>query len=359
MRPDVVIVGGGPAGAACALALARGGVSCALFERSPSPAWKAGEIIDARAQAPLRELGVWERFAALGYPRSAGTLSSWGAGLSESSSAASAYGGGFLVERAEFESMLLAAALEAGASVVRGAHVCDTRRETGRWRLRVRLAGAQSEVTTPLLVEAVGRGRSVVGAGERTRIDSLTALVAYPDAAEGEAPDLRFAVEATAHGWWYAAALPGRKSVVAFLTDADLLPAGRAARERFFRRQAQSSSLIRARVGSKNLAGGPRVAAAMSGIRRTLNGEGWVALGDAAATYDPLAGTGVLTALTKGLALARLLLRETAATALMQYAQAERAAFDDYLKLRQSVYGGERRWADVPFWRRRAEAVRP
>ena len=359
MRPDVVIVGGGPSGAACALALARGGVNCALFERSPAPAWKAGEIIDAKAQSPLRELGVWERFTALGYPRSAGTLSSWGTGLAESSSAASAYGGGFLVERAEFESMLLAAALEAGASVVRGAHVRGARREAGRWRLHVRLAGAESEVTTPLLVEAVGRGRSVVGAGERMRVDSLTALVAYPDTAEGEVADLRFAVEATRQGWWYSAALPGRKSVVAFLTDADMLPTGRTARERFFRRQAQSSSLMRERIGSSNLADGPRVAPAMSGIRRTLKGEGWVALGDAAATYDPLAGTGVVTALTKGLALGRLLLRETPGAAITQYAQAERAAFDDYLKLRQSVYGGERRWAGLPFWRRRAEAVSP
>lgn len=358
MNPDVVIVGGGPAGAACALALAKGGVSCALFERSASPRWKAGEIIDARAQSPLRELGVWEQFAARGYLRSAGTVSSWGAGVAEKSSATSAYAGSFLVERAEVEAMLLAAAAAAGATVVRGAHVAAARREAGRWSLSVRLADTQLAVTTPLLVEAVGRGRSVVGAGARARVDSLTALVAYPDAAEGEPPDLRFAVEAAEQGWWYAAALPAGKTVLAFLTDADMLPAGRLAREQFFRRQAQSSSLIGERLDAKSLADELRVAPAMSTIRRTLCGDSWVALGDAAATYDPLTGMGVMTALTKGLALARLLLRESPAAAVTKYAQAERAAFDDYLEIRRSVYGAVRRWADAPFWLRRAETPR-
>ena len=41
-------------------------------------------------------------------------------------------------------------------------------------------------------------------------------------------------------------------------------------------------------------------------IRRCLSGAGWVAVGDAAAAYDPLQGNGVCRGLSKGLAIGRL-----------------------------------------------------
>lgn len=355
MRSDIVIIGGGPAGAACALALARGGARCILLERSPAPVWKAGEVIDARVQAPLRELGVWEPFVARGYPRSAGTVSAWGPGVEEKSAAASPYGGSFLVDRADFESMLLGAAARAGAPVLQGAQAQAAERAGSEWSIHVRRGPETLEVLrTPLLIEATGRGRSFTGRGERVRVDSLVALLAYPSTEPVQ--DLRFSIEAVPGGWWYAAALPSGKAVLAFMTDADLLPAGSAAREQFFLRQLERSPIVRSRCSPAGLAGKVRAAPAMSTIRRTLRGDGWVALGDAAATYDPLTGTGVTVALSKGLGLARLLLSEPSAAAFARYEQAERAAFDDYLAVRRSIYQGETRWPDALFWQRRAAA---
>ncbi len=354
MRSDVVLIGGGPAGAACAFALARGGARCILLERSPSPGWKAGEVIDARVQAPLRELGVWEELASRGYLRSAGTISAWGPEVEEKSAAASPYGGSFLVDRADLESMLLGAAARAGALVLQGTQAQAVERAGSEWLIHVRRGSETPRVLrTPLLIEAMGRGRSFTGTGERVRVDSLAALMAYPPA--DPVPDLRFAIEAVPGGWWYAAALPRGRAVLAFMTDADLLPAGSAEREQFFLQQLERSPLMRSRFSPASLTG-LRVAPAMSAIRRTLSGDGWVALGDAAATYDPLTGTGVTVALSKGLALARLLLSEPGTAAFARYAEAERAAFDDYLKVRRSIYQGEPRWPDAPFWQRRTAA---
>jgi 2-polyprenyl-6-methoxyphenol hydroxylase-like FAD-dependent oxidoreductase len=116
------------------------------------------------------------------------------------------------------------------------------------------------------------------------------------------------------------------------------------------------SPLMRSRFPPASLSGRTRVTAAMSAIRRTLGGDGWISLGDAAATYDPLAGTGVVLALKKGLSLARLLLGEASTAAFARFAQMERAAFDDYLTLRRSMYRGESRWTTAPFWLRRTVA---
>lgn len=352
MRSDVIIIGGGPAGAACALALARGGARCVLLERSPSPVWKAGEVIDSRAQAPLRELGVWEPFTARGYLRSAGTLSAWGPGVEEKSTATSPYGGSFLVDRADLESMLLDAAVAAGASVIRGAQARAAEWTASGWSVDVRHGPATSQaLRTDLLIEATGRCRSIIGAGERVRVDSLVALMAYPST--DRSPDLRFSIETAPDGWWYAADLPQGRAVLAFMTDADLIPPGHDARARFFLRKLESSVLMRSRFPPASLTCGTRVVPAMSALRRTLGGKGWVALGDAAATYDPLAGAGVAAALSKGLALSRLVLGESSAAASTLYAQAERTAFRDYLTLRRSIYQGEPRWPHASFWRRR------
>ena len=55
---DVVVVGGGPAGAACALALARAGIDVVVFERAPMPREKVcGDLLGSDAVALVRDLG--------------------------------------------------------------------------------------------------------------------------------------------------------------------------------------------------------------------------------------------------------------------------------------------------------------
>ena len=57
--PDVLIVGGGPAGAAAACRLARAGRNVLLCERQPEPRPQVcGEFLSAGAGAELADLGV-------------------------------------------------------------------------------------------------------------------------------------------------------------------------------------------------------------------------------------------------------------------------------------------------------------
>src|SRR5687768_12379884 len=55
---DVVIIGGGPAGSACAIQLARAGVRTAIIEASDFSRFRIGETIEASAGALLRGLGI-------------------------------------------------------------------------------------------------------------------------------------------------------------------------------------------------------------------------------------------------------------------------------------------------------------
>src|SRR5262249_58102825 len=76
---DVAVVGGGPAGAATALCLARTGRSVALLERADAPGFHAGETLAPEVRSPLAQLGVWDRFVADHHRSTHSLWSAWGA----------------------------------------------------------------------------------------------------------------------------------------------------------------------------------------------------------------------------------------------------------------------------------------
>ena len=60
MKTDVVIVGGGPAGAASALFLHRQGIEPLIVEQEPFPRYHIGESLTGAAGKALRDLGLEE-----------------------------------------------------------------------------------------------------------------------------------------------------------------------------------------------------------------------------------------------------------------------------------------------------------
>jgi flavin-dependent dehydrogenase len=165
------------------------------------------------------------------------------------------------------------------------------------------------------------------------------------------AKDQRLLIEAREQGWWYAAPLPDARAVVAFMTDADLLPDTSNGRTAYFHAQLHPTKLIRA--FATQLPATSRVVGfrANSSIRHVIRGNGWVSTGDATATYDPLSGRGVPAALAKGAAIARLVSNcSDCSCALKAYADAERATFADFRFDQQNTY---RRAAGQFTWARR------
>jgi 2-polyprenyl-6-methoxyphenol hydroxylase-like FAD-dependent oxidoreductase len=66
---NVLVVGGGAAGCAAAILLARAGVAVDLVEIKPDPtAYGSGITVQGNALRVLRELGVWEEVRSAGYP---------------------------------------------------------------------------------------------------------------------------------------------------------------------------------------------------------------------------------------------------------------------------------------------------
>lgn len=361
---DVAIIGGGPAGAATALALARGGCSVVVVERVVSPTLRVGETLPPRIRLTLERLGVWNEFAAAGHVPSVGNRSAWGADDPvDRDFIFNPYGAGWHVDRWRFDQMLRRAARRAGATVVTGLTLSGIATQAnGGWRLE--FAGLKGLVTLSARFVVDASGRASVFARRcgsvRRAIDRLAGVVGYLDteagcdAANGARVTL---VEAAEQGWWYSAFLPERKLVVAYMTDADLATARQARTEAGWMALLDQTRETRERVESQGyrLTSAPRIISAHSSCLTTVASSSWLAVGDAAATYDPLSSQGIATALNTGLEAARAIHAQLNGqpSELAGYARQLARAYAAYVSNRAAYYGLERRWPDSPFWRRR------
>ncbi|WP_203073755.1 FAD-dependent monooxygenase [Falsiroseomonas ponticola] len=153
----VVIVGGGPAGSAAAITLARGGARPLLLERDPATREKVcGEFLGADAAAALAGLGI--DLAALGAVPVRRAI--FAAGRREGR-----FGLPFAawsLPRLVLDEALLAAAEASGARVERGVAVTAATGREGDWSLRLadgRVLGARDLVLATGKHELRGWGR--------------------------------------------------------------------------------------------------------------------------------------------------------------------------------------------------------
>jgi flavin-dependent dehydrogenase len=147
--PDVLIVGGGPAGAAAACRLARAGCSVLLCERERHPRPKVcGEFLSATACAELGALEVAPGAldaAPIGHVRLV-----HGARQARAALPSAAFG----LSRERLDQRLLAGAADCGAVVRRGASVRRVERAGRGWRATLADGDA---IEAPLVLLATGK----------------------------------------------------------------------------------------------------------------------------------------------------------------------------------------------------------
>jgi flavin-dependent dehydrogenase len=358
----VVVLGGGPAGAAAALSLARLGHTVALIDSSTNAAgWKIGEGLPPEARPVLQRLELWESFTTQGHLAAHGNCSAWGsAELQTHNFLFNPYGHGWHLDRTRFDGWLRAQALAAGACDYCDASALAAQQLDTGWQLT--LTGGRL-ITAQFVLDATGR-RSWFArqqGAQRLRVaghEKLLAVAALltPVDANADADSLTM-IEATRDGWWYTARLAAGQLVAAYLSDRDLmdLPAVHTARGWWdLLQQTQHLAARVARYGYQ-LTTAPRSWAADSSRLDVVAGEDWLAAGDAAAAYDPLSSYGLLAALETGAEAgaamhARL---QDEATGFQHYAHNWEERWERYLASLRFYYAQEQRWLTSPFWQRR------
>jgi len=365
-RHDVVVIGAGPAGSATALRLAHHGIGRVLLaDAGGFDGFRIGESIPPDTALLLAELNLLQGFLAQGHERCLGSCSSWGDdALGYNDFVTNPHGPGWHLDRTRFDAFLAHQAAERGARLELGWRLeTAERRPAGGWRLTFQTTEGRTQlIDAGIVVDATGQRAAFARlAGARRRIADRLICIAgrfhlHPGAALDAGMGKLTLLEARSYGWWYAARLANGEAVVAVTTDPE------SCRRRTLRNPvswlchlAQTRHLGARLDGSAFLPERLRAWPASSSRLDLPHGADWLAVGDAAGSYDPLTSQGIYKALAGGLqagdAIARRLAGET--TDFTAYGESLARSWQEYLGLRSHLYTREARWADQPFWQAR------
>lgn len=352
--PDLIVLGGGPSGAVAAREAARLGMDVAIIERERFPRDHIGEALAPPALRLLDGIGLGQAIRAAGFAPVWRSLVRWG--RAEPRLRPGADEPGLVVERARFDTLLLAAARTAGARVIQPETALRPIRRARRWI--VPLAGG-GELSATLLIDA--RGRS---AGQRRAADGVRTVALHAYWEQVPAQPAEVLVEAGDEAWLWAGRLAdGRWSVLAMLDAARCAGLTAPGRTALLTHLVAGTTLLRPILHGRP---GGRVtvcdATAAHAPRPVARGR--ILAGEAALTLDPLSSQGVQAAIVSGLqaaVVASTLLRrpgDGAAAARFYAARiAETAARNR--SHAAAAYAAETARQHVPFWRERAVAPEP
>lgn len=351
---DVLIAGAGPAGALAARHLALAGQLVLLVDRlRPAPP-RLGETLPGAAVRLLARQGLGA-LAEAG-PHHApvgGGLTVWGGAQAVPSDALrDPYGPGLRLDRAQFDAALRSACLAVGCSWWR-ANLQHLQRDAGGWRIGLDDGRC---VRAGTVIDATGRMARVARLLGVPQLRTSDLVAVYRIGQPATNADLsRTLIEARPDGWIYA----GRRADGRWAIGYHTLPKTAV-------QVRQSPELWAATLGAapylRDCLGpvawaGPGLARDAGGIGLSVPyGDGWLAVGDAALAFDPIAGQGLFNALRTGLAAAAALLAATPSALPAYGAELARVAAI-YAGRRAALYQAETRWADRPFWQAQQPAA--
>jgi halogenation protein CepH len=367
MNPDVLVIGGGPAGAVTAAILAKEGLKVVLFEQERFPRHHVGESLQpATIELLDRYLGLGPELAKQGFARKYGAVYVWGEtrhpwsvlfdsrlegdlpSLDEAALLAGPYQHAWQVLRERFDAILLNEAVRAGVDVREqtavSAPVLEDERVVG-----VRLRSGET-VRANLVVDASGQS-CVLGRKLGLHADvpdmHATATYAYYDGAGGVPGPLGRHVQLVVtlkEGWaWFIPVSAERTSIGIVSRER-----GRMSPERFTELLSEAELPIGQGVQVVDPDGtGLHFARDWSFAQRTSVGPGFIMVGDSACFVDPILSGGVDFAVRGACNAALAILTglrspEDHGKAFAGYDRRLREEYRAYLRLARYWYGNNR-----------------
>jgi flavin-dependent dehydrogenase len=312
--PDVVVIGGGPAGSTTSTLLAQQGCRVQLFERERFPRFHIGESLIPETYWVLKRINMLPKMQrshfvkkySVQFVNASGKLSApfyfWDNKPHECSQT-------WQVVRSEFDQMLLENAREHGVDAHEGVRVMDVIFE-GERAVGVRIKdadGTQRDVRAKVVVDASGQAGLMQN---RMRLRVRDPILnkgaiwtywegAYRDTGRDEGATMVLQT-ANKNGWfWY---IPQHDNVVSVgvVAPFDYLFKNRAGFEQTYTEEVERCPAVKERIGNARRATGYFATKDYSYRATRVAGDGWVMVGDAWGFLDPLYSSGVLLALRSG-----------------------------------------------------------
>lgn len=349
---DVIVIGGGPAGATASALIAQAGYEVSLLEAQTFPRFHVGESLIPAVNLTLDRLGVLDQMDGHGFPNKHGVqfYSPKGAGrpfyFSEATDPRMHQT--WQVLRSDFDAMLLDKAVENGVTTFMGTRALEARRDGDRITGIRATNGHDEELTfdAPVVIDASGQNGVVARRlGRRTGVpdlENLAVFAHYRDARLDDGIDagstLIFRLEAKS--WLWFIPLPGVVSVGLVAPSKTIWSYGDEP-ESVLDAAIGACPHLMERLDEASRTTDVHVARDFSYVAQQEGGEGWLLAGDALGFIDPVYSSGLFLAVYSA---------ELAADAVddafkaggpprfESYAASYRSAWDRFLSIVRAFY---------------------
>jgi len=314
MTPDVIVVGGGPAGSTVSTLLAQAGKRVVLYERDHFPRFHIGESLIPETYWVLQRLNMLpkmqqSRFVkkySVQFVNAAGKQSApfyfWDNKPHECSQT-------WQVVRSEFDLMMLNNAREHGVEVHEGVRVVDVIMDDERAAgVTIQTeGGARQDVKAPVVVDASGQNGLLQN---RLRLRVWDPVLnkgaiwtywqnAYRDTGKDEGATIVIQTP-NRKGWFWYIPLHDNRVSVGVVAPFDYLFKNRGDRETTYHEEIDQTPNLKERLANATRITGYFATKDYSYRANRAAGDGWVLIGDAYGFLDPLYSSGVLLALKSG-----------------------------------------------------------
>jgi len=305
-RPDVLVVGGGPAGSTAAALLAKRGRRVLLLEKAHHPRFHIGESLLPMNLPILERLGVMDQVRAIGVLKRGADFPVGDEDYSTfrfTRSLDPGFDHAFHVRRDQFDEALFRHAAGCGVDTREGVLVRDV-----RWiapgQARVLADGPQGGIAIEprYLIDASGRD-TLLGSHLKLKRKSEThqsaAIFSHwrgvqrrPGEDAGNITVQRFA-----HGWLWLIPLPDDVMSIGAVCYPGYLKTRRGPREDFLQQTLEAIPSVAERLRGAERVAAVHVTGNYSYACSRMSGPGWVMVGDAFAFIDPVFSSGVFLAM--------------------------------------------------------------
>jgi len=351
---DVIIIGGGPAGIATALTLSSQGISNCIVEAAIEPTRKLGEAIPPNAKPLLKKLGMQHLVEEKKHIAYYGNKSCWGNDqLEQKEFIKEIHGHGYLLDRLYFEKQLRKRIQQSETHCLFGYKLKKVISTDKGVSACIENNIESKILTAKYIVDATGRKATVSKqlGGFKQKIDNQFAIVFKASLTIPISHQI--IVEATKNGWWYMAPQQTNELSLMFFTEQTMLP-DKNNQIDFLQKELErtlhiSKYTASAQINFEDLKIMP---AGTSKIDKPF-GKNWIAVGDAAFTFDPISSYGITSALASGYYAGHALTSALAnkEDAMLAYNYVVDSAFQIYIEKLKMQYATETRWEGSTFWK--------
>ena len=301
---DVIVIGGGPAGASAATRLAQLGRRVLLLEKERFPRFHIGESLLPCTMPLIEQLGALPRLKAADFlPKFAAEFVTADGSLKRRYAFADGLVKGapsaYEVDRSEFDRLLLDNAAERGVEVRQGVQVIrfELGLETGAKVVARGEDGSELAFDAEVLIDATGQSSLLAGRlGLREMDKDLRnfAVFSHFEGASRATGDAEgdISVVLVPGGWWWVIPLRNDRTSVGLVGPSQTL-AGQKPDLAYFDAKIAETPFLRERLARATRVAPVRSVSDYSYVSRQLAGDRFVLVGDAAAFIDPVFSTGV------------------------------------------------------------------